>query len=602
MPKPSARIDKSGSDHKVFEGHKLGQLRIFSLARLSFFQFALGSMYCWWGISLCSAAIFTYAGRHSMNPDGLSYLDLASAALTGGPSQLVNGHWSPGYPALISVALFLFHPSPSQEFPLIHVVNFLVFSFALWAFSLFLRYSSESIRGDEVAKDNRKCYVMPLAFCTFLWFTLIFTGTGLVTPDLCVAAIVFLAAGFSCRLSLPKASWKHYGALGFVLGVGYYIKAPLLPLGVALLVLLFFLVPLPSGITRQKLLLSLAFSLSVLVLVVTPLIVSLSLRTNRLSFGEAGRLNYLWFANGLQWTNGTGAAEEHAPDTTPEHPAPKLLTTPLTLQFPTPIKGTYPLWYDPSYWYACAKVRFDVRQQIAVLINSLKSFVRIFLITNVGFLAGAIVLGFLNFQEKLLPAPRVSWWQLVWPVAAFSMYGLVHVEPRYVGPFLVLFWMTIYRALMFRVNKRLSLALCAAVLLTVMLPFTATLAGQSVQIATDLVHPRRPEYEIAALGLRDLGLRSGDRLAIVGYAYDCYYARYDRLRVVAQIPDANEFWRLSPAELKLLEERLTSIGVKAVVVKNRPDVSALVGWKDINVSDSVRLSVLLLSAEAAKNR
>jgi hypothetical protein len=536
-----------------------------------------------------------------MNPDGLSYLDLASEAFTGGPSKLLNGLWSPGYPALISVALFLFHPSPSQEFPLTHVVNFLAFSFALWAFCLFLRYWSESMRGDEVANDSRKCYVMPLAFCTFLWFTLKSIGTELVTPDLCVAAIVFLAAGSSCRLSLPKASWKHYGALGFVLGVGYYFKESLLPLGVALLVLLFFLMPLPSGMTRQKLLLSLSFSLSMLMLVVTPLVAGLSLRANRLSFGEAGRLNYLWHVNGLQWTNGTGAPEEYAPNTTPEHPAPKLLTTPLTLEFPTPIKGTYPLWYDPSYWYAGAKVRFDVRQQIGALIDSLKSFLSIFLDTNVGFLAGAIVLCFLSFQEKPLLAPRVSWWQLVWPLAACSMYGLVHVEERYVGPFLVLFWMAIYRALMFRVNKRVSLALCAAVLLTVMLPFTATLARQSVHIAKDLVHQRRPEYEIAALGLRDIGLRSGDRLAIVGYAYNCYYARYDRLRVVAQIPDAHEFWRLNPPELKSLAERLTSIGVKAVVVEN-PNASALAGWKDIKVSDSVRLSVLLLSAQAAKTR
>jgi hypothetical protein len=47
-----------------------------------------------------------------MNPDGLSYLDLASEALRSGPSGLVNGHWSPGYPALLCVALTLFDPSP----------------------------------------------------------------------------------------------------------------------------------------------------------------------------------------------------------------------------------------------------------------------------------------------------------------------------------------------------------------------------------------------------------------------------------------------------------------------------------------------------------
>jgi hypothetical protein len=65
---------------------------------------------------------------------------MASEALHGGPAKLVNGLWSPGYPALISIALFIFHPHPSQEFPLMHLVNFVIFALALWAFSAFLRY------------------------------------------------------------------------------------------------------------------------------------------------------------------------------------------------------------------------------------------------------------------------------------------------------------------------------------------------------------------------------------------------------------------------------------------------------------------------------
>jgi hypothetical protein len=84
-------------------------------------------------------------------------------------------------------------------------------------------------------------------------------------------------------------------------------------------------------------------------------------------------------------------------------------------------------------------------------------------------------------------------------------------------------------------------------------------------------------------------------LAIVGYAYNCYYARYDGLRIVAQIPDANEFWHLSTPELKVVGERLASIGVRAVVASNRPDTTTLAGWKDVKISDSSRLSVLLLS-------
>jgi hypothetical protein len=566
----------------------------------SFFKSALGSVHCWWGICLFSAGILGWSARHSMNPDGLSYLDLASRALSGGPTALVNGYWSPGYPALISLALFLFHPSPSQEFPLIHFVNFLVFIFTLWAFSFFFRSWLVTPHGDEVVIADQTSFVTAFAFSTFLWFTLRFIGIGIVTPDLGVAAVVFLAAGIGCRLSLPGSSWKHSVGLGFVLGVGYYLKEAMFPLGLAFLVLVFFLSPLSKKVSWQKLLLS----FSVFLLVATPLTVALSIRANRVTFGEAGRLNYLWFVNGRLWTGVLRVPEDFKfkPHTTPEHPAPKLLTTPVTLEFAYPTdNGTYPLWYDPSYWYSDARVGFDWNQQVAALKENLLASKNI-VVGTLGFVVGAIVLCAVIIRKRLYSVtPRISWWQLAWPLVACSMYALVYVEPRYLGPFLVLFWMAVYRALMFRVNRGIAAAVCGTVLFfNVIVPFTAYLTTAAVRSAKDIAHPRPPEYQIAAVGLSDLGLRNSDRLAIVGYAYDCYWARYDRLRVVAQIPDAHEFWRLSAPELKSLAERLASDGVKAVVVSNRPDGSAHADWKDVKVSDSLRLSVLLLSPEASK--
>jgi hypothetical protein len=522
-----------------------------------------------------------------MNPDGMHYLDLASDALSGGPSKLVNGYWSPGYPALISIAIVLFRPSSDQEFPLIHFVNFLIFFFAVWAFSVFLRYWL------QIVSENTKSHVTPFAFSTFLWFTLNFIGVELVTPDLGVAAIVFLAAGVSCRLSLPEASWKHYVALGFVLAVGYYFKAAMFPLGLAFLALLFVLSPFSSGVNRLKLLLS----LSMFLVAAAPLVAALSIRANRPSFGETGRINYAWYVNGLRWSGGREAPND-INNTTLEHPAPKLLRKPVTLEFTSPIGGTYPLGYEPSYWYAGTKARFDLRQQIAALRETLRTYRDMVFGSAGAFISGAIVLWWLTLHEKVHPiVPRSLWWQLAWPLAAFSMYAFVHVEDRFVGAFFVLLWLAVYGTLMCGVDRRVTVAVLATVLCTVMVPFSAKLAMQSARIARDVVHPRSPEYQTAALGLGALGLRNGDHLAIVGYANNCYYARFARLRVVAQIPNTQEFWRLSTPELKVVAQRLTSIGVKAVVASNGPDAPALADWKDVKVSDSLRLRVLLLSPE-----
>src|SRR5208282_1563795 len=123
MQKPGNTVETELSDGKAYESLKSDRLKSLVRASSSFSEFALGSVPCWWGLCACFAAILTWSARHSMNPDGLSYLDLASEALAGGPSKLLNSYWSPGYPALIGIAMLVFRPSADQEFALIHFVN-----------------------------------------------------------------------------------------------------------------------------------------------------------------------------------------------------------------------------------------------------------------------------------------------------------------------------------------------------------------------------------------------------------------------------------------------------------------------------------------------
>ncbi len=265
---------------------------------------------------------------------------------------------------------------------------------------------------------------------------------------------------------------------------------------------------------------------------------------------------------------------------------------PLVLEFDSPINGTYPLWYDPSYWYAGAKVRFNLRQQIAALIDSLRRYKAIFVQTAV-FFSGAVVLCILIACEKRLSnLPLRESWLLTWPLTAMSMYALVHVDSRYVGAFFVLLWLAIYGALMFRLNRGVAVALCATVAGTVMIPFMIHLATESAHTVRDLVQSRPPDYQTVAVGLRNLGVQRGDRLAVVGYAFDPYYARYARLRVVAEIPSTDEFFNLTTQELKSVEERLAGIGVKAVVARNSSALPNPANWRDVKVSDSVHFSVL----------
>ena len=545
----------------------------FLLASLTLFEQAVGSMRCWWWISVGCAGILAWSARHAMNPDGLSYLDLASEALIQGPAELVNAHWSPGYPALIGVALLVFRPSPAQEVPLVHFSNVLIFLSTVSAFSFFLRlWLSVTFQGEAI--DDKKKYVLPFAFATFLFFTLQFIGVSTVTPDLGVAAIVFLAAGITCRLSLPGSRWTHYLALGTVLGVGYYLKAAMLPLGMALLSILLFL-PRSDGGHRKKLLLS----FSIFCLIAAPLIVAISGRIGRLSFSEAG------------WHNYGGVVKRL------EHPPHKLMERPLVIDFASPVKGTYPLHYDPGYWFAGTTVRFDLRGQVMALKMNLREF-RKMISQSAVLVYAALTLCIFLIDRKLYPIlPKNQWWLFVWPLTAFAMYLLVHVEPRYVGAFFVLLWVTVYGALICRLDRLVTKAVCTTVVFALLIPPAVDLAVTSVGMVQELSRSRQADYQIIATALNSLGVRKGDSLAVVGPGYDSYYARFAGLRVLGEMPNTEEFWRLSTPELEDVAERLASIGIKAVVAWNRPDTAAVADWSEFKISDSLRFSVLLLASE-----
>jgi hypothetical protein len=73
--------------------------------------------------SLCAVLTIPTAweARNWMSADGLSYLEVASNTVQGGPWYLLsNGYWSPAYPALLAAALRIVHPSLSSELAVIH--------------------------------------------------------------------------------------------------------------------------------------------------------------------------------------------------------------------------------------------------------------------------------------------------------------------------------------------------------------------------------------------------------------------------------------------------------------------------------------------------
>jgi hypothetical protein len=220
--------------------------------------------------------------------------------------------------------------------------------------------------------------------------------------------------------------------------------------------------------------------------------------------------------------------------------------------------------------------------------------------------AGALILFFLGLGG-LRPQPPLKgfWWQIGWPLAAFILFILVHFEERYVGGFLVIFWLAIYRAAVCRLSSSTVSPIMATVACAVMLGLTGQFLSASSRDARDLMRPKPSDDQRVAADLAGLGLKEGNRLALVGNAfypyYDFpYYARIAKLRVVAQIPSAEDFWRLNPTQLESVLNRLASVNVVAIIAMDRPMCSASPKWRDLSPLHGHRTSILELSENAAE--
>ena len=53
-----------------------------------------------WSISIVFALIQTWNSRHTCNPDGISYLEIAAAVKSGLWRETINVYWNPLYPCI----------------------------------------------------------------------------------------------------------------------------------------------------------------------------------------------------------------------------------------------------------------------------------------------------------------------------------------------------------------------------------------------------------------------------------------------------------------------------------------------------------------------
>lgn len=280
------------------------------------------------------------------------------------------------------------------------------------------------------------------------------------------------------------------------------------------------------------------------------------------------------------------------------HPAPRTSTNPVILKFEGPGAVTCSFWYDPSYWNDGLRGHFNVHRQI-------QQFLRLFgltpkILVNSGssagqlaqrwlpLWAGVIVLGILGMRgRKVYGVVKPNLWLLIWPLFAFVVFASVLVEYRYVFPFAVLVWITLFITAWVIVGTERALGVTLTVTAGLLLMYAPDLARQALNARAG----SQRSNQAVAKRLESLGIRRGDELASVDFPLGGYYARLVGARFTQEIlgGDREVMARTPAADVQRILATLRANGAKALVASWRPAFDNDTGWTTLSENEYIRL-------------
>ena len=536
-------------------------------------------------------------GRYSfLDPDGLSYLDISDAWFRHDWSNCINTYWSPLFPALIAALRSVLPRSSYFEFSIVHLAGFLCFVGSLFCFRL-LVHELEKWQVSSAGELSLPCWMFRgLAYTLFSWASLSLIRVYWPTPDMLVSAVVYLSAFLMLKLRRSPQPYRVTTALGGALALGYWSKTAFF------VTALLFLAALIWSLRSSKLLRSGLVAVAAFALLSAPLIVAVSAKTHHLTIGETGKLNYSWNVNEntmfLHWQGEVPASGR------PLHPTRKVLSDPPMYEYGSPVAGTYPPWYDPSYWYAGVQTDFNPAQQVAAVARNLRRLGGVLwrypgsIVILICFYGAVFLLGeydgkrFRSVQFLFVPA-----------CATIGVYLLVAVRPRYVAPFLVLALLSFLVGAVPRSAaslKRVQWWLLAGVSIS-----AAFIAWGPARDTFDLVRHLRARAQphdqwAIAQAIERAGVPEGSKVGSVGWEFFPFWARAAHDRVVAEVydPERFEVWTtqtyrqhvlVSSAQWDSVLNVFRSAGARVVVARQANIAPALLstGWTKVPGTDVV---------------
>ncbi|HEX9386167.1 MAG TPA: hypothetical protein VF918_07600 [Anaerolineales bacterium] len=535
--------------------------------------------------------VYAAIKSQSMNADGISYLDIGDAYFRADWVNAINPVWSPLYSWILGLVNFLVRPPMEWEFPVVHMINLLIYMGTLASFE----FLWEKIRWSHAPAVETKTVQMPdwlwwvLGYLLFIWITLSLIEMWSVTPDMLMASFVFLAAGLIAQIRAGDANFRNFLYLGLVLSLGYLSKTFMFAMALVFLAI--------SIIVIRRKTNSLPYVLGatgIFILISLPFILLISEKKGKFTIGEAGTVTYVRYVNGIPFPHWQGDPIEGI---VPTHLSRMVHQSPAVYEFGEPVGGTYPISTDPSFWYEGIEPRFDFGGLLGRLSASGVVYAELFLQRQGIFFACVLALYMMGQRQKYPFEETLRRWALVIPaVVAFGLYATVLVEDRYVGAFILLFWADILaniqvpdlgknRSWLKSLGLIASIGLMANIVIFNLNGFNRLNQSLEAGVVEPVAAPARPLA--VAQSLRDLGLKTGDKVGVIGYAYDSFWARLARVKIVSEMleTDAVEYWASDNILQQSVLQAFAGTGAKAVIAEYVPDYAQLKDWHRVGDSN-----------------
>lgn len=564
---------------------------------------------CFSLIAVLLGFLQAWSSRMTLHNDTISFLDMGDYLFEGEWFSIINGLWSPLYAGILGLTMAILKPSSYWQYPVVHFVLFFIFLFSLVCFDFFLRqlilFRDHESHPDQLYVPN--WIWMTIGYTLFLWSSLMLITVAETDPDMLVAAFFYLAAGALIRIRRGNAGWSTYVLLGFALGLGYLAKAIMFPISLVCLAV--------AALMRSRRgAIGVATATLVFILLSSPVVIALSVKLGKLSFGESRTYNALLDIDHVPLSFTWRGGDRHYG--TLSHPAHQIFDRPATFEFASPVGGSYPLWYDPSYWLEGAKPDYRPAEMTKNLMLNLGASARWWALgLNGSIVAGLFVLFWVSGRRWLiLNDVAVFWFLLIPSVVPLAMYGVLHMDPRYVGGFIVV----AYSCLFFSVNmsptleaSRLFSGVAILLLSMFLCPFghnrftkNVSMAVQPIEQVASLFDFMKPleskvNHNVEVVrGLQASGLHPGDAIASLEFsncatatedgtcAGPAYWARLGRFRIVAEVyyidscptiyrsycvdTQGNNFWEYDTERQEEVINALAKTGARAVVSLQKP--------------------------------